>query len=107
MTKENELQEAEKKVAITPDDAKAAMAFWDHFNVPFMPGLKEAFETFMATPTYENQQYLKYMSCKAIATTDHEAFKDETFKDVASECSDISYNMEFDRELEQALSEKE
>lgn len=98
--------EPEKKVVITPEDAKAAMEFWTHFNVPFMPGLKEAFEAFINEPTYENQQYLKYISTKAIATTDHEAFKDETFQEVAAECGDVSYEMEFDREFEQVIGEK-
>lgn len=90
-------QPVEKKVVVTPEDSKAAFEFWNQFNVPPMPGLKEAFEKFQREPTYDNQEYLKLMVCKAIATTDHECFKDETFLKVAEECAEVTYDMEFDR----------
>lgn len=94
----------EKKVVVTPDDAKAAFEFWHQFNVEPMPGLKEAFEKFQNDPTYENQQHLKLMVCKAIATTDHECFKDETFQKVAEECGEVAYDMEFDRNFEEVVA---
>lgn len=97
----------ENKVVVTPEDAKAAFEFWHQFNVPVMPGLQEAFDKFTKEPTFENQNYLKLMLCKAIATTDHECFKDETFQKVAEECSDIAYSMAFDRDFEEAVTVSE
>lgn len=97
-------KQQEQKVVVTPEDAKAAFEFWHQFNVPVMPGLKEAFEDFQKNPTFANQEYLKLMVCKAIATTDHECFKDETFQKVSEECGEVAYHMEFDRQLENTLA---
>lgn len=94
----------ENKVVVTPEDAKAAFEFWHQFQVPVMPGLKEAFEKFQADPTFDNQQHLKLMVCKAVATTEHDCFKDETFKKVAEECAEVAYDMEFDRDFEEAVA---
>jgi len=94
-----------KEVVISPDDAKAAFEFWPQFNVPPMEGLKEAFQQFQNDPTLENQNYLKYMVTKAIATTQHEAFLDPTFEKVRSECADVSYEMAFDRDFQNIIGE--
>lgn len=94
----------ENKVVVTPDDAKAAFEFWNQFDVPPMPGLKEAFDKFCAEPTFPNQEHLKLMVCKAISQTDHQCFKDETFAKVAEECSEVSYDMEFDRNFEEVVA---
>lgn len=97
-------EQVESKVIVTPEDAKAAFEFWHQFNVPPMAGLKEAFEKFQATPTFENQEHLKLMVCKAIATTDHECFKDETFQKVAEECNEVAYDMAFERDFEETVA---
>ena len=102
MTEQQE-QQPINKVVVTPEDAKAAFEFWNQFNIPPMDGLKEAFERFQNNPTFENQDHLKMMVTKAIATTDHECFKDETFKKVAEECAEVSYHMEFQRNLEETI----
>lgn len=97
-------QPAEKRVVVTAEDSKAAFEFWNQFNIPVMPGLKEAFDKFQAEPTYENQDHLKLMVCKAIATTEHECFKDETFQKVVEECAEVSYDMAFDRDFEETVA---
>lgn len=97
----------EPKLVITPEDAKAAFEFWDQFEVPVMPGLREAFEKFQTEPTVENQEYLKFMICKAVSTTDHEAFKEETFVKVVEECAEVAYDMGFNREFEKLVTTEE
>lgn len=98
------IEPEEKKVVITPEDAKAAFQFWKEFDVPVMAGLQEAFEAFQANPTLENQERLKYFVTTAVATTDHECFKDETFAKVAEECAAVSYNMQFDQQFEETVT---
>ncbi len=101
------LAETKREVVVTPEDCAAAFDFWKHFNVPVMPGLGEAFKTFMDDPTVENQDRLKHMVTKAIAETKHEAFEDPLFTRIREECADVSYAMEFDRQLEEALTKNE
>jgi len=104
MSNENQ-NENEKKVVITPDDAKAAFEFWNQYDVPVIPGLKEAFDRFCTSPTFDNQEALKYLVMKSIVTTDHEAFKDESFKPVLSECRDVYYEMNFEKDFENIIGE--
>ena len=101
---ENALQEVSKKVVITPEDCQGAAEFWTHFDVPMPEGLKLAFETFAADPTFENQNKIRLEISRAIAYTQHDAFKDEMFKEVVEECKAVEYDMGFDQELEKTLT---
>lgn len=102
---EKDYQQNEEKVVITPEDAMAAFEFWKQFDIPVMPGLSEAFDAFCKNPTVENQNNLKYLVCKAIATTDHECFTEETFKKVGEECGEVAYELGFSRDLENTIGE--
>lgn len=102
----DKVEENPKKVVITPDDAKAAFEFWNQYEVPVMPGLKEAFDKFCGDPTYENQEHLKYMVTKAVSTTDHEAFKDETFSKITEQCGETAYDMGFERDFVEVVGEE-
>jgi hypothetical protein len=99
--------EKENKVVISPDDVNAALDFWKHFNVPITDEMQESFSLFAKDPSFENQQKLKLEVCKAISLTDHPAFKDEMFVKIAEECANISFNMQFDKDFEVTVSEKE
>lgn len=99
-------EEQVKEVVITPDDCNAAMDFWSHFQIPVTPELKAAMEAFAKNPSVETQDNVKLEVCKAIATTEHNAFKDEMFKKIVEECSNVVYDMEFERDLEATLSSK-
>lgn len=101
----NVLQEIERKVVITPEDCAGAADFWTQFEVPMIPELKEAFEAFSKNPSVENQDKVKLAVCKAVGYTDHEAFKDEMFKEIVEECRSIVYDMEFDKNLENTLAD--
>lgn len=95
------------KVTITPEDCAGAAEFWKHFNVEMPDSLRQAFAAFEKEPTFENQQQVKLEVCKAIGYTDHEAFKDEMFKEIVEECRGVTYDMSFDESLESALEIEE
>lgn len=99
----NALQEVVQKVTINVEDCTGAAEFWKHFNVEMSPELKAAFEAFAANPSYENQQEIKLQVCKAIGYTDHEAFRDEMFKEIVEECRSVVYDLSFDKSLEATL----
>jgi len=100
----NPLQEVTKKVLINAEDCAGAAEFWKHFNVEMLPELRTAFERFEKEPTYENQQEIKLQVCRAIGYTDHEAFRDEMFKEIVEECRGIAYDMSFDKSLTETLT---
>ena len=100
----NKTEEKDTTVAITAEDCNAALDFWKHFNIPINESLQEAFDTFAKEPTFLNQQRVKFEVCKAISQTDHEAFKDEMFEKIREECEAVTFEMQFERDLEATLS---
>jgi hypothetical protein len=100
----NALQEVSRKIVITPEDCSGAADFWPHFEVLMTPELKDAFEAFTKDPNLDNQDAIKLAITKAIAYTEHEAFKDEMFKEIRKECEDVVFDMSFDKDLEKTLN---
>lgn len=98
-------QEKTKQVVISPDDCRAAMDFWTHFNIPVPQNLTDAVSLFANDPSVENQDKVKLEVCRAIAATDHEAFKDEMFLKIVEECLGVTFEMQFDKDLEETLTE--
>jgi hypothetical protein len=103
----NELQEVVNKVTITPEDCAGAAEFWKHFSVDMIPELKAAFEKFSNDPSWDNQQEVKLAVCRAIGYTEHDAFRDEMFKEIVEECRNVVYDMSFDKSLEATLDKEE
>ena len=103
----NPLQEVSNKVVITPEDCSGAADFWTHFEVPMTPGLRAAFDKFAKDQTIENQNEIKLEVCRAIGYTDHDAFKDEMFKEIVEECRSVVYDMSFDKDLRATLTATE
>lgn len=103
---EDALMEKDTKVVISPEDCNAALDFWRHFDIPITAGLQLAMDTFAKDPTFENQDKIKLEVCKAIAETDHEAFKDEMFQRIVEECGGVTFDMQFDKDFEATVTEK-
>lgn len=102
------MAEKDTTVVISPEDCNAALDFWRHFNIPIPQALQDAFDTFAKDVTFPNQEKVKLEICRAISETDHEAFKDEMFKKIVEECAGVTFDMQFDKDLEKTLSvEKE
>lgn len=95
-----------KQVVVSPQDCAAAFEFWDHFNIPKIPELDAALKLFQDDPTFENQQKILMAVTKAIAFTDHEAFKDEIFTKILPECKAQFANLAFDEEMKGLLTEE-
>lgn len=96
--------EKENKVVISPEDCNAALDFWRHFNIPIPAGLQAAFDSFSKDPSFENQDKVKLEICRAISTTDHEAFKDDMFSKIVEECAGVTFEMQFDKDFEHTVS---
>ena len=99
--------EETNKVVISPEDCNAALDFWRHFNIPISAQLQGALDAFAADPSFKNQERVKLEVTRAIATTDHEAFKDEMFTKIVEECEGVSFEMQFDKDLEDEVTVKE
>lgn len=97
----------EKLIPVTPEDAIGALDFWHHFKIPIPPAMQTAFDNFIKEPTYENVQELKLQVTTAIATSNHEAFKDEIFSKIYKECAAVSYDMSFEKQIQSTLSSDE
>ena len=100
------LEEVKKEVVITPDDCKAALEFWKWFKIPIPDALQGAMDDFSANPNIENQDKVKLEVCRAISETDHEAFKDEMFSKIVEECRGVTFDMQFDKDIENTFSEE-
>jgi hypothetical protein len=98
------LGQEDKTILVSAEDCNAALDFWRHFNIEIPSALQDAVTSFEKDATFENQQKVKLEFCKAIAETDHEAFKDEMFSKIREECADTTFNMQFDKDLESTLS---
>jgi hypothetical protein len=103
----NALQEVVNKIAINAEDCTGAAEFWKHFGIEMSPELRGAFDRFIANPTFEGQQELKLQVCKDIGYTDHEAYRDEMFKEIVEECKNVVYDLSFDKSLEATLDKEE
>lgn len=98
---------ANKQVVISPEDCNAALDFWRHFNIPISPEFQSAMDAFSKEPTFENQEKVKLEITKVISTSQHEAFKDEMFEKIVSECQGVNFDMQFDKDFEEEVSVKE
>ena len=105
MSKQEESTGDDTKVVISPKDCQSALDFWKHFNIPIPGELQKAIQLFTDEPSFTNQERVKYEVCKAIATSDHAAFKDDYFVKIVEECAAVAYDMTFDRDLESTLVE--
>jgi hypothetical protein len=99
--------EKEQKVVISAEDCNAALDFWRHFNIPIPSALQLAMDAFAQDQSIANQNKVKLEVCKAISQTDHEAFNDDMFKKIVEECDGVTFEMQFDKDFEDTVSEKE
>lgn len=88
----------QNKCGVTHDDIRSALAFWSHFNIPFVkvPGFAEMAAELLANPdiTDEDLERLKYLICYEIAHSDHPQFTDPMFKKIVGECKEVVRNFD-------------
>lgn len=100
----NTIGEEDKTVLVSGEDCLSALDFWRHFNIEIPANLQAAVDAFSKDPTFENQEKVKLEVCKAISETQHEAFKDEMFSRIVEECAGVTFDMQFDTDLEDTLT---
>lgn len=93
------------EVVITPEDVRAAMYFWSHFNIPKSAEFSSAIENFCANPNVETQRVLQYQLGVALTTTEHEVFNDDLFKTVNVEIKDALFELQFDQDINNLLAD--
>lgn len=100
----------ERRVVVNQEDVKNIEDFFNHFRIPIPDFLKTQLDKFKNSPesyTYDDQCLLKTELARAIASSDHELFKDELFTNVLNNCSKEWYDAQFNRDLEEALSDED
>jgi hypothetical protein len=93
------------KVLVSSAEVEAALEFWKHFEVPVDPVMLDAFTKFCSDPSVENQRTMKIEVCRAISSSEHDAFKDEMMSKIIDECKSVYYDAQFDKDLEETLSQ--
>ena len=104
MSDNEEKNDIDQAVTVTPDDIRAALEFWTHFEIPKIPELDQALALFEAEQSYKNQKAVLLALTKAVAFTDHPAFQDEIFQKIIPACKEKFADVAFDQEIEQLLS---
>jgi hypothetical protein len=102
---ENNPLRVEDKLVLTPEDVQSAAEFWTQFEIPMPDELKKAFQNFVDSPSIDTQNELKLQLTKTIGFSDHDAFKDELFQEIAEECRHVAYGMSFNKDLEESLKD--
>ena len=99
-------EEHDDKVVITKDDIKNITDFFTHFQIDIPDRLQGNLENYNQDKfTLDEQEKLKIALCEAITHSQHELFKDELFKSVVEKTKKIAYDAEFERQVEDALTE--
>lgn len=99
----SKIDEPSQEVVITPNDCRAAYAFWEFFGIEPPEGLTRAVDNFTKTPTFENQQEFKFQLFHAVTSTDHPILKDDLFSKIMSHLAEETDVMQFDREIKNTL----
>ena len=91
-------------VVISPEDCNAVLDFWHHFSIPVPEELQAAISAFAEDASLANQNSVRLEISKAIVNSDHEAFKEDMFQKIVEECAGVTFDMQFDKELEKTLT---
>lgn len=101
----NNDQEQKQVVVIGLDDVKHIRDFFKHFSVGWNSTLEDACVAFEKLQTFENQERLKIEVCKFITNSKNEIFKDKIFGNLGPETDQITYESQFNKDLEEVLSD--
>ena len=97
-------KEHEDKLFASVEDVKNIMEMYTHFEIPLSERLDKALKDFNAVQSIENQRRLRYEACYDICHSTHEVLCDDMFKEMREDCAKIVYEMSFDTDLQEALS---
>jgi len=98
----------ENATLVSGEDIKNIEEFFSHFRIPVPDYLQEQLEVFKADPntyTMDKQKMLKSELAHAIVSSDHELMNDGVFANICQKCDKEWFETQFDRDLEDGLSE--
>jgi hypothetical protein len=96
-------EEKKEKVVLNSEDIQNIRNFAIHFEVEMSDELKEAADKFNSKPNIENQNNLKLALCKWIKESEHDSFKDSLWDHAKERSTDIIFNMQFDKDVNEVL----
>jgi len=108
MSEENNVtDDVVNKIAISNDDCDNVRKYCGHFGVDSSEGLEAALAGFIKDNSFENQQEVKLEICKWILDSAHASFKDSLWDAPKKAAEEVVFDLQFDKDLKDTLSEKE
>jgi len=93
-----------EKVVVTKEDTDNVRNYSEHFGVPLSAELVKALDEFDADPSYKNMLKFKLEIAKWIKDCTHESFKDPLWDHPKENVADIIYDLQFDEDVANELS---
>ena len=107
MSEINENGEIERKIPVSEEDVENVLNYGLNFGVEISPELTTAMEKFKHDQTYENMLDFKLAICKWLTESGHESFADNLWDHPKEAAKDIVYDLQFDKDLQEELSDDE
>ena len=106
----SELNSEKEKVVVTKDDIDNIENFFNHFNIPIPDQLSRQIAVWRQksySGSFLDQEELKAAVSHAMITTEHEIIQNDVWKGVLKNCDETYFKHQFDKDLEEVLTEKE
>lgn len=104
------MQSDEKKAILSIEDINNVEEFFRHFSIPIPKYLQDQIDIYKAnlsSYSLENQERFKAELSRAIIESDHELLQDDIFSNIKHFCDEVWYNAQFERDLEEVLTDDE
>lgn len=101
-------QNSSEKVVLRSEDIRNVMEFFNHFRIPIPKDLQDQIDAYVKNPnsyTLQQQNQFKAQLSRAVLESDHELLQDDIFNNIKGFCDKEWYNAQFEKDLEEALSE--
>jgi NAD(P)H-nitrite reductase large subunit len=95
----------EQEIMIDDSDVDAIINFSKFFEAPMTEALKNAVDIFKKDKTMINQKKIKLEVSKWILSTKSDVFIDEVWDSPKKTMDEIIYNLSFDQDLNELLTE--
>ena len=99
--------EIDRSIPVSAEDCDNVRNYALHFGVDIPDGLRDAMATFEKDITYENMISFKREICRWLVESTHESFTDSLWTHPTEAAKDILFDLNFDHEVQEILSEKE
>ncbi|CAB4125407.1 hypothetical protein UFOVP53_130 [uncultured Caudovirales phage] len=98
--------EADRSIPVSAEDCDNVRNYSLHFGVEITDTLKEAMLAFEKETTFESMLDFKRELCKWLIECGHESFTDDLWKHPTEAANDILYDLQFDKEVQDLLTEE-